>query len=129
MPARKIRLDSHNGAPFYRQIIDQILLGIANGDFKPGDRLPTVRRLAIDLEINPNTVSKAYHELELQGVLRSQRGTGTFIAAEPGVALDESQNRRFLDKICDEFIAEAAKFGFTLEALVAALNERLKDRR
>ncbi|MCG8404884.1 MAG: GntR family transcriptional regulator [Phycisphaerales bacterium] len=124
-----ISIDPRSGVPFYRQIIDRILMGVAGGDFKPGDRLPTVRKLAIDLQVNPNTVSRAYRELEIRQVLTTQRGTGTFVAAEPGVAQDQAKRLEFLEKICDEFVAEAGKFGFSLRELVAALNDRLSDRR
>src|SRR5579885_1871108 len=75
----EFRLDSRSGVPAYRQIIDQVLGGIAAGSLKPGDQLPTVRQLAVDLAINPNTVVRAYRELEIREVLDTQQGTGTFI--------------------------------------------------
>ena len=72
-------LDPKAGIPFYRQIIDQIKFGIASGSLKAGEQLPTVRALAVDLKVNLNTVSKAYKELEIQKILETQQGTGTFI--------------------------------------------------
>ncbi len=126
---RTISIDPKSGVPFYRQIIDQILLSIAHGDLRAGDRLPTVRQLAIDLAVNPNTVSRAYRELEIREVVRTQRGTGTFVAAEPGIAQDQAKRLEFLGKFCNEWIAEAGKFGFTRPELVAALNDRLTERR
>ena len=66
--------------PVYRQIIDQVLGGMASGKLTVGDQLPTVRQVAVDLAINPNTVVRAYRELEIRGVLETQQGTGTFIA-------------------------------------------------
>ena len=74
------KLDPKAGAPFYRQIIDQIKFGIASGNLKIGEQLPTVRALAVDLKVNLNTVAKAYKELEIQNVLETQQGTGTFIS-------------------------------------------------
>ena len=74
------RLDLHSGVPVYRQIIDQVLGGMASGKLAAGDQLPTVRQVAVDLAINPNTVVRAYRELEIRGVLETQQGTGTFIA-------------------------------------------------
>ena len=127
--AKTISIDPRSGVPFYRQIIDRILMGIAGGKFRPGDRLPTVRRLAIDLQINPNTVSRAYRELEIREVVTTQRGTGTFIAAEPGVAADQAKRMEFLEKFIDEWAAEAGKFGFSLHELVDTLTDRLSDRR
>src|SRR3546814_6520929 len=74
------KLDPKTGTPFYRQIIDQIRFGIAAGKLKAGEQLPTVRSLAVDLQINLNTVAKAYRELEIQRVLETQQGSGTFIS-------------------------------------------------
>jgi len=127
--ARTISIDPKSGVPFYRQIIDQILLGIVGGNLRAGDRLPTVRQLAIDLAVNPNTVSRAYRELEIRKVVTTQRGTGTFVAAEPGVTQDQARRLEFLEKFCDEWIAESGKFGFTLPELLEALNDRLTERR
>ena len=124
-----ISIDTRSGVPFYRQIIDKILLGIAAGHLKPGERLPTVRQLAIDLQVNPNTVSRAYRELEIRGVVRTQRGTGTFIAADPGVAQDAATRLEFLEKFCDELVADAGKLGFALKEVVEALEDRLADKR
>src|SRR3974390_1837344 len=75
----RFRLDDNSGVPVYRQIMDQVRGGIALGALRPGDQLPTVRQLAVDLAINPNTVVRAYRELELGGLLESNQGTGTFI--------------------------------------------------
>src|SRR5271163_56787 len=75
----RFRLDLHSGVPVYRQIIDQVRGGVAAGTLAAGDQLPTVRQLAVDLSINPNTVMRAYRELELTGALTTHQGTGTFI--------------------------------------------------
>ncbi len=128
-PAGTISIDGRSGVPFYRQIIDQVLLSIADGRLRPGERLPTVRQLAIDLQVNPNTVSRAYRELEIRGVVTTQRGTGTFVAAEPGVAKDAAKRMEFLEKFCNEWVAEAGKYGFSLQELTDALGDRLSDRR
>lgn len=70
------RLDLRSGVPVYRQVIDQVRSGIATGSLVAGDQLPTVRQLAVDLAINPNTVVRAYRELELGGLLETHQGTG-----------------------------------------------------
>ena len=81
-PAFRLMLDLHSGTPVYRQIMDQVRGGIASGALAAGDQLPTVRQLAVDLEINPNTVVRAYRELELGGLLYTHQGTGTLISAQ-----------------------------------------------
>jgi len=124
-----ISIDTRSGVPFYRQIINQVLLNIATGRLRPGERLRTVRQLAIDLQVNPNTVSRAYRELEIREVVTTQRGTGTFVAADPGVAKDAAKRREFLEEFCNEFTAEAGKLGFSLAELVEALRDRLCERR
>src|SRR5580692_12157345 len=73
-------LDEHSGVPVYRQLIDQVQGAVASGSLSPGDQLPTVRHVAVELAINPNTVLRAYREMEIRGMLDTQQGTGTFIA-------------------------------------------------
>src|SRR5215470_8736913 len=89
----EFRLDSQSGVPVYRQIIDQVLGGIAGGNLTAGYQLPTVRQVAVDLSINPNTVVRAYRELEIRGVLETQQGTGTFITPAK-VDIDEAERQR-----------------------------------
>ena len=91
----EFRLNSQSGVPVYRQIIDQVLGGIASGGLTAGYQLPTVRQVAVDLSINPNTVVRAYRELEIRGVLETQQGTGTFISQQK-VKHDEVERRRQL---------------------------------
>jgi GntR family transcriptional regulator len=127
--ARLVAIDTRSGVPLYRQIIDQILIAISTGQLKPGDKLPTVRHLAIDIQVNPNTVSRAYRELEIHRVVTTQRGTGTFVAAEPPAAQDQAVRRVRLEKYCDAITAETGKMGFALAELVEALQDRLSERR
>src|ERR1700679_1546015 len=91
----RFRLDPQSGVPIYRQIIDQVTGGIAAGTLQEGVQLPTVRQLAVDLSINPNTVIRAYSELEIRGILNTEQGTGTFIGA-PDVERDETQRQHLL---------------------------------
>jgi GntR family transcriptional regulator len=120
--AQRFHLDLRTGVPVYRQIIDQVLGGIAAGAFKTGDQLPTVRQLAVDLSVNPNTVVRAYRELEIRGLLDTQQGTGTFIAARKVKQTDAERTRR-LNQIVSELMARAGAEGFT----VSELMERLVD--
>jgi GntR family transcriptional regulator len=118
----KFALDLHSGVPVYRQIIDRVHSARAAGQLQTGDRLPTVRQLAVDLSINPNTVVRAYRELELTGVLTTHQGTGTFVA-DQRIELTEPERERKLDQLVAEFVARAGREGFT----VAALRQRLTD--
>ena len=117
----EFKLDPRSGVPFYRQIIDQIRYNIVAGNLKVGDRLPTVRSLAVDLEINPNTISKAYKELEIQNILETQQGTGTFIGSMD-VQLSDNERQAKLAGICTEFLSIAASYGFSIEEMVDELN-------
>jgi GntR family transcriptional regulator len=119
------RLDNGSGVPVYRQLIDQVQAGIATGSLAIGYQLPTVRQVAVDLAINPNTVMRAYRELEIRGVLDTQQGTGTFIAAQQPKIDDDDRTRR-LDQLLDEFVARAGSGGFTLEEILEGLKERRK---
>jgi GntR family transcriptional regulator len=118
-----IKLDLKSGVPFYRQIIDQIKTAIAMGELGPGDRLPTVRQLAVDLSVNPNTVSRAYMELELTGLVETQMGSGTFVG-QVKVEQDDMERRRMLDEICQEFLSRASSYGFTLDDVLENLTQR-----
>ena len=115
-------LDLKSGVPFYRQIIDQVKSAIATGAISSGDRLPTVRQLAVDLSINPNTVSRAYTELELTGLVETQMGSGTFVGRLE-IQRDEVERRRLLDLICRETLSRASSNGFTLDDILNHLNE------
>lgn len=114
------RLDAHSGVPVYRQLIDQVLGAIALGTLRSGDQLPTVRQVAVDLAINPNTVMRAYREMEIRGIVNTQQGSGTFIA-EQKIAAPEEERSRQLAQMLDEFVARAGSLGFTLVDLVERL--------
>lgn len=121
------RLDLGSGVPVYRQIIDQVTGGIAAGRLRSGTQLPTVRQMAVDLAVNPNTVMRAYRELEIRGILETQQGTGTFISRQP-VALDEVERERRLDQIVGEFAARAGAEGFSVRDLLSRLRELDSDK-
>ncbi len=115
-------LDLHSGMPVYRQLIDQVRAGMASGTLAVGDQLPTVRQLAVDLAINPNTVLRAYRELELAGLLETQQGTGTFVT-EKKVDRNEAERERQMDQLVNDFLARIGAAGFTVEELVQRLRE------
>jgi len=122
----QFRLDLRSGVPVYRQIIDRVMGGIAAGSLNSGDQLPTVRQLAVDLSINPNTVIRAYRELEIRGMLDTQQGTGTFISHQK-VERDHAERQRRLNQLVGEFVARAGSNGLTVEELIEQLQDLQVD--
>ena len=120
----QLSIDLHSGVPVYRQLIDQVRGGIASGSLIAGDQLPTVRQLAVDLAINPNTVMRAYRELELGGLLETHQGTGTFIS-DRKPEKKTAERERQLGQMAGEFAARAGAGGFTLDELIDRLRELL----
>ena len=121
-------LDLATGVPVYRQIIDQVLGAIASGTLSGGDQLPTVRQLAVDLSINPNTVVRAYRELEIRGILTTQQGIGTFVTTQP-VPVDEAVRQRQLDQLIGDLLARAGAAGLSADEVVARLQEFINEQR
>lgn len=118
----RFAIDLHTGVPVYRQLIDQVRAGIARGALKAGDQLPTVRQLAVDLAINPNTVMRAYRELELGGLLETHQGTGTFITCKKIEASVEERERELI-QLARDFAAKVGAAGFAIKELVELLRE------
>jgi len=121
----KFALHPKTGIPFYRQIIDQIRYGIASGNLSTGEQLPTVRALAVELKVNLNTVAKAYKELEIQNILETQQGTGTFISASENKVF-ESERQHKLQSIIRELTTTAHSYGFTIDELIDELKNQIK---
>jgi GntR family transcriptional regulator len=121
----KFILDSKTGMPFYRQIIDQIRFGIASGNLSVGEQLPTVRALAVELKVNLNTVAKAYKELEIQNILETQQGTGTFISSSES-KLFETERKLKLQSIIRDFTTITYSYGFTIDELIDELKNQMK---
>lgn len=117
----RFQLDLHSGVPVYRQIIDQVRVAIASGSLSASDQLPTVRQLAVDLAINPNTVVRAYRELELGGLLETQQGTGTFISAQKMRRADAERARQLAQIVADS-VSRAGAAGFTIDELIEELS-------
>lgn len=124
--AFRFYLDLHSGIPVYRQIIDQVRGAIASAALTTGDQLPTVRQLAVDLAINPNTVVRAYRELELGGLIETQQGTGTFISSRK-IARADAERERQLSQIAADAVARAGAAGFTIEELVGQLRGMVSE--
>ena len=107
-----IRVDTRSSTPIYSQIKDQLHLAVATGVLQPGDQLPTVRDLATQLRVNPNTVARAYRELQAEGMLNSRQGSGTFVS-EKATAVGEREQRRLLQEILMQAAATAANLGLS----------------
>lgn len=121
----KFVLDQKSGIPFYRQVIDQIRFGIASGNLSVGEQLPTVRALAVELKVNLNTIAKAYKELEIQSVLETQQGTGTFISSADS-KMFETERKQKLQSIIRDFTTITYSYGFTLDELIDELKNQKK---
>jgi len=119
----EFRIDLKSGVPFYRQIIEQVKFAMARGDLQAGAQLPTVRQLAVDLSINPNTVIRAYREMEIEGLLETHQGSGTFIGNRKP-EIDEIERLRMLDQIITEMLARASSYGLTLDEVLKGLQMR-----
>ena len=120
----EFKLDLASGVPVYRQIIDQVLRAVAAGALVGGVQLPTVRQVAVDLAINPNTVLRAYRELEIRGVIMTQQGIGTFVTPQK-VELNQAEREARLDRLVADCAARAGAEGFSVPELVARLGDLL----
>jgi GntR family transcriptional regulator len=122
----RFTLDLRSGVPVYRQIIDQVRAAMASGSLVAGDQLPTVRQLAVDLEINPNTVARAYRELELGGLLETHQGTGSFISAQK-IKRPDAERERQLAQIAGDCISRAGAMGFTVDEVIEQLQKAASE--
>ncbi len=119
-------IDPKSGVPLYKQIMLQIEMAIADGRLSSGNQLPTVRGLAVDLQVNPNTVGRSYSELEIRGIVTTQQGTGTFIS-DRKIEMSEVERERVLSELARSFIIKAASYGFTVRDVSRYLEELSKD--
>ena len=126
----EFRLDLASGVPVYRQIIDQVLLAVATGTLQSGRQLPTVRQVAVDLAINPNTVLRAYRELEIRGAISTQQGIGTFVTRQR-VEVDQAERDLRLSRLAADCASRAGAEGFSVVELLERLRELgpIEDRR
>lgn len=117
-------IDTRKDTPVYVQIMDQVRARVRDGELEPGSPLPSVRQLAAELELNPNTVAKAYSLLEREGIIRTRRRRGTFVAASALESAAEALERR-LDRVVGRLIEETAHLGVETGELIRALKRRL----
>ena len=122
----KFSLDLKSGVPYYKQVILQVEMAIVDGRLENGDQLPTVRSLAVALKINPNTVGRAYNELEIRGIVNTQQGTGTFIS-DKIIELTDVEKEKILSELTRPYLSNARAYGFTLDELIKHLQSMTKQ--
>lgn len=122
-----IHIDPRDPTPLYAQLDRAIRVAIATGRLRPGEQLPTVRQLAVDLRVNANTVAKVYVALEREGVVETKRGVGTFVAESIPAAAHASHRDRQLKALTDRFLTEATSLGFAPREISQYLVRRIKE--
>jgi len=120
------QLDFHSGLPIYTQIANQIQERVANGMLKPGDQLPTVRALALELRVNFNTVARAYRILDEVRIISTQQGRGTYITEKPPPTTTERLRRESLEGLTQRYVSEAMRLDFSQKEIQHIVSEKLK---
>jgi GntR family transcriptional regulator len=127
-----VTIDPSNGLPIFRQIVNQVKTGIAVGRLQPEDPLPSVRQLATELRVNPNTVARAYLDLEIEGVIYKRQGHGTFVSGQ-GVGMSKRERRKAVGRHLEKAVVEGVHLGLDedemREAFDAALEKIMSARR
>lgn len=111
-----ISIDASSDVPIFRQIVQQIKTAVALGRLQPEDPLPSVRQLAVDLAVNPNTVARAYLDLEIEGVIYKRQGAGTFVSTQ-GVRVSKNERRKVLGELMEKALVEGVNLGLDEEEL------------
>jgi GntR family transcriptional regulator len=119
-------LDTTGGVPVYRQIITQIEHAILSGRLRPGDKLPTIRSLAVSLKVNPNTIAKAYGELEIRGILNTQVGSGTYISDKKPEAPVDARGRK-IRELTGKYLREMKELGLSKDEVLEALASEMTE--
>jgi GntR family transcriptional regulator len=119
-----ITINLTDGVPIYRQIVNQVKYLVASGLLLPGEELPPIRTLALQLKVTPNTIVKAYGELEIAGVIHKRQGSGTFISEGRPQQVALRERRRVIEQRIDALLAEAHQLNFTAEEILRMVRER-----
>ena len=118
-----ISINLADGVPIYRQIVNQVKYLVASRLLQPGEELPPIRTLALQLKVTPNTIVKAYHELEVSGVVQKRQGSGTFVS-DTRPQLASRERRRVIERRIDALLAEAHQLNFASEDILRMVRER-----
>lgn len=121
----ELHLDPKSSLPIYAQLVDRVKHMVATGNLKPGDQLPTVRQLGVDLRVNPNTIARAYTELAHQGILTSQQGRGTYIADQPNAGAVGHLREDRLQSLVSHLVLEVLSLGYEPRELQDCLQDEL----
>ena len=124
MAASIVSIDARDRTPIYAQLDRGLRAAIVTGRLRPGDQLPTVRQLAVELQVNANTVARVYGELERDGVLETRRGVGSFVSTTPGAARSAGEHTKRLRAFVTRVLADASAAGFTRDEVVGELEVR-----
>ena len=124
-----LSIDPRDATPIYAQLERALRAAIASGRLRPGDQLPTVRQLAVDLQVNANTVARVYSDLERADVIETRRGVGSFVSATPAQAHPPREHERRLKTFITRVLADIDRAGFTVPEVVAALNGTRQEER
>ena len=119
-----ITINLTDGVPIYRQIVNQVKYLVASGLLQPGEELPPIRTLALQLKVTPNTIVKAYGELEIAGVVHKRQGSGTFVSEGRPQQVALRERRRVIEQRIDSLLAEAHQLNFTAEEVHRMVRER-----
>lgn len=122
-----VSIDPRDATPIYAQLERGLRAAIATSRLRPGDQLPTVRQLAVELRVNANTVARVYLELERAGVIETRRGVGSFVSATPVRAHPPRERDRRLQAFVTRVLADADAAGFSSDDLIAALDKQRTD--
>ena len=120
-----INIDPSSGLPIYLQIAQQIKTAVAMGRLHPEDPLPSVRQLAVELAVNPNTVARAYLDLEIEGVIYKRQGAGTFVSGQ-GIEMSKGERRRVLNELLEKALVEGVNLGLPERELRDAFERMLE---
>jgi GntR family transcriptional regulator len=118
------RIDTASRLPIYQQLTQQVRAAVARGELRPEEQLPSVRQLSLELAVNPNTIARAYTELEHEGLVVSRPGKGVFVA-QPGTDLAKPARDRRLVELLDHWLAEAVHLGYSAEEVVRLVAQRV----
>ena len=119
-----ITINLSDGVSIYRQIVNQVKYLVASGLLQPGEELPPIRTLALQLKVTPNTIVKAYHELEIAGVIQKRQGSGTFVSEGRPQQVALRERRRVIEQRIDALLAEAHQLNFTADDILRMVRER-----